>query len=62
MLWKNNRIISTKEDAETAQKALDQISARGYAAPYQTDGRRMVKVGVSADEHTVEERAVENDK
>ena len=39
-----------------------QISARGYAAPYQTDGRRVVKVGVSADEHTVEEWAVGNDK
>ncbi len=47
---------------ESAQKALDQISARGYAAPYQTDGRRVVKVGVSADEHTVEEWAVGNDK
>ena len=46
---------------ESAQKALDQINARGYAAPYQTDGRRVVKVGVSinAEEHTVEEWAVE---
>jgi hypothetical protein len=31
---------------ETAQKALEQIDNRGYALPYQTDGRKVVKVGV----------------
>ena len=30
-----------------AQKALDQINSKGYAIPYQTDGRRVVKVGIS---------------
>ena len=30
----------------TAQEALDQIDDRGYALPYQTDGRKVVKVGV----------------
>ena len=30
----------------TAQEALQQIDDRGYAIPYQTDGRRVVKVGV----------------
>ena len=30
----------------TAQEALQQIDSRGYAFPYQSDGRRVVKVGV----------------
>lgn len=30
----------------SAQKALDQIDDRGYAIPYQTDGRSVVKVAV----------------
>jgi hypothetical protein len=31
----------------TAQQALDQINTRGYAMPYQTDERRVVKIGIS---------------
>jgi hypothetical protein len=31
----------------TAQEALDQINTRGYAMPYQTDERRVVKIGIS---------------
>ena len=31
----------------TAQEALDQIISHNYALPYQTDGRRVVKVGIS---------------
>jgi len=31
---------------DTARKALEQIDDRGYAIPYQTDGRKVVKVGV----------------
>ena len=34
---------------DTARHALDQINARGYAKPYLSDGRRVVKVGVSFD-------------
>ena len=30
----------------TAQEALEQIDSRGYAIPYQTDNRRIVKIGV----------------
>ncbi len=42
---------------DTARHALDQIDARGYAKPYLTDGRRVVKVGVSfdADKLTVDD-------
>ena len=41
----------------TAQEALAQIDDRGYAIPYQTDGRRVVKVGVkfNPDTRTPEE-------
>lgn len=31
----------------TAQEALQQIEQRGYALPYEQDGRRIVKVGIS---------------
>ena len=34
---------------DSAQTALQQINNRGYAIPYQTDGRRVVKVGVKFD-------------
>ena len=46
---------------DTAQHALDQINARGYATPYLSDGRRVVKVGIrfDADKHTVDEWVVE---
>jgi phosphopantetheinyl transferase len=29
------------------QVALDQIEAKGYAKPYLTDGREIIKIGVS---------------
>lgn len=46
---------------DTAHHALDQINARGYAKPYLTDGRKVVKVGIrfDADKHTVDEWEVE---
>ena len=49
---------------DTARHALDQINNRGYAKPYLTDGRRVVKVGVrfDAEKHTVDEWLVEEDK
>ena len=45
----------------TAQEALDQINSKHYALPYQTDGRRVVKVGVKfeADTRIPEEWAIE---
>lgn len=36
----------------TAQEALEQIDSRGYAIPYETDGRRVVKVGVKFNPDT----------
>ena len=36
----------------TAQEALAQINDRGYAVTYETDGRRVVKVGVKFDVNT----------
>ena len=36
----------------TAQKALEQIDTKGYAIPYQTDERRVVKVGVEFNAET----------
>ena len=37
----------------TAQEALDQIDQKGYAIPYQTDGRRVVKVGIRFSTETL---------
>lgn len=34
---------------ETAQKALEQINSNGYALPYETEGRRVVRVGLHFD-------------
>ena len=41
----------------TAQEALEQIDQKGYAIPYQTDGREIVKIGVKMNPET---RTVEN--
>ncbi len=37
----------------TAQEALDQINSKNYALPYQTEGRRVVKVGVAFERETM---------
>jgi hypothetical protein len=37
---------------DTAQHALEQIDSKGYAFPYQTDDRHVVKIGVSFDADT----------
>ena len=46
---------------DSAQKALEQINEKGYAKPYLTDGRHIVKVGIkfNADSRTIEEWATE---
>ena len=46
---------------DTARHALEQIEARGYAKPYLSDGRKVVKIEVrfDADKHTVDEWVVE---
>ena len=45
---------------ESAQKALEQISEKGYALPYHTEGRRVVRVGLhfDLDSRTLDEWAV----
>ena len=37
----------------TAQEAIDQINSKGYALPYQTEGRRVVKIGVQFNRETM---------
>ena len=37
----------------TAQEALDQINSKGYAIPYQTDARRVVKAGLRFSTETL---------
>jgi hypothetical protein len=37
---------------DTAENALNQIDDKGYAIPYQTEGRRVVKVGVKFNAET----------
>ena len=37
----------------TAQEALDQINSKGYALPYETEGRQVVKVGVAFERETM---------
>ena len=46
---------------ETARQALEQISDKGYALPYHTDGRRVVKVGLhfDLDSRTLDEWVVD---
>ena len=45
----------------SAQQALEQINDKGYALPYHTEGRRVVKVGLhfDLDSRTLDEWAVE---
>ena len=46
---------------DTAENALEQINDKGYATPYLTDGRKVVKVDVrfNPEKHTVDEWAIE---
>ena len=45
----------------TAKQALDQINSRGYAIPYQTEGKNVVKVGLkfSTESKNIEDWIVE---
>ena len=56
-------VMGLKVD-DTARHAIDQINDRGYAKPYLSDGRKVVKVGVrfDADKHTVDEWEVETER
>ena len=46
---------------DTAQSALDQINKKGYATPYETDGRHVVKAGVhfNIDTRTIDGWVIE---
>ena len=45
----------------TAQQALNQINSKGYALPYQTEGKSVVKIGVqfNHDTMTIEDYLIE---
>ena len=45
----------------TAKEALNQINTKGYAIPYATDGRRVVKAGIrfNIDSRTIDEWIIE---
>lgn len=47
--------------SDSAQHALEQINEKGYATPYLTDGRKVVKVGIrfNPEKHTVDEWEIE---
>ena len=46
----------------TVEEALKQIDDKGYAIPYEADGRRIVKVGIrfSSEERTITEWRIDN--
>ena len=44
-------VFELKKDG-TAQEALRQIDEKGYAIPFHTDGRQVVKVGVKFNPET----------
>lgn len=61
VVWMPDTIyVFEMKTTESADKALEQINSKGYAIPYQTDGRHVVKVGVkmNAETRTVEEWAI----
>lgn len=45
----------------TAQEALDQINSKRYAVPYQTDGRRIIKMGIrfSTETRTIDDWTID---
>ena len=48
----------------TAQQALEQINQKGYAAPYLTDGRKVVKAGIrlTPDTRTIDDWVIATEK
>ena len=48
----------------TARQALEQIEEKGYARPYETDGRRIVKVGLhfDLDTRTIDEWVIQSEE
>ena len=58
--WRQYPVFELKMH-ETAQQALNQINDKGYAMPYQTENRRVVKVGMhfNLDSRTLDEWVVQ---
>ncbi len=53
VVWMPDTIyVFEMKTTESATKALEQINSKGYAIPYQMDGRRVVKVGVKFNAET----------
>ena len=53
VVWMPNAIyVFELKTKGTAREALAQIDDRGYAIPYKTDGRKVVKVGVKFNAKT----------
>ena len=54
-------VIEAKLNAKSARVAIDQIDANGYATPYLSDGRRVVKLGInfSSRTHTIKDYIAE---
>jgi hypothetical protein len=58
VIWMPNTIyVFELKVNDTAENALKQINEKGYAIPYQSEGKKVVKVGVRMNSDT---RTVEN--
>ena len=49
VLMPDTTYVLELKTTESARKALEQIEDKGYALPYQTDGRQIVKAGIHFD-------------
>ena len=62
VIWMHNTIyVMELKVNDTAESALRQIDEKGYAKPFATDGRKIVKIGIkfSPETMTVEDWAIE---
>ena len=57
VLMPDTTYVLELKTAESARKALEQIEANGYALPYQTDDRQVIKVGIHFD---MEKRTIDD--
>ena len=49
---KDTRYVMELKVGDTAQNALKQINSKGYAIPYQTPDKKIVKIGISFSRET----------
>ncbi len=57
VLMPDTTYVLELKTAESARKALEQIEANGYALPYQTDDRQVIKAGIHFD---MEKRTIDD--